>query len=70
MAEDLYGILGVSKGASDADIKRAYRQQARKFHPDVNKDPGAEDTFKKIQKAYGKLFGKTLWWPRALPPRE
>ena len=55
MAEDLYGTLGISKGASDAEIKSAYKKAARKYHPDVNKDAGAEDTFKKIQKAYSIL---------------
>ncbi|NDC83103.1 molecular chaperone DnaJ [bacterium] len=55
MAEDLYAILGVQRGASDSEIKKAYRQLARKYHPDVNKDPGAEDQFKKIQRAYAIL---------------
>ncbi|MAH81139.1 MAG: molecular chaperone DnaJ [Rickettsiales bacterium] len=52
MSEDLYGLLGISKSASDAEIKSAYRKQARKYHPDVNKEPGAEEKFKKLQKAY------------------
>lgn len=55
MAEDLYGLLGVDKGVSDAELKRAYRKLARQYHPDVNKDPGAADKFKKIQKAYDIL---------------
>lgn len=49
---DYYSALGVSKGASKKEIKSAYRQQARKFHPDVNKEPGAEDRFKEISEAY------------------
>jgi molecular chaperone DnaJ len=52
MAEDLYSILNLNKGASDTEIKKAYRQMARKYHPDVNKDSGAEAKFKEIQKAY------------------
>ncbi len=55
MSEDLYGVLGVSKGASAADIKSAYRKVARKYHPDVNKESGAEAKFKNIQKAYSIL---------------
>jgi molecular chaperone DnaJ len=55
MAEDLYKRLDLDKNASEADIKKAYRKLARQYHPDVNKDPGAEDTFKKIQKAYDIL---------------
>ena len=55
MAEDLYGVLGVSKSASDSELKSAYRKLARKYHPDVNKEAGAEDQFKKIQKAYDVL---------------
>ncbi|KAK9829535.1 hypothetical protein WJX72_006369 [[Myrmecia] bisecta] len=52
---DYYDILGVKKGADKKEIKTAYRQKARKFHPDVNKDPGAEDMFKKISNAYEVL---------------
>ena len=52
MSEDLYGLLGITKNATDAEIKSAYRKKARQYHPDVNKEPGAEDTFKKLQKAY------------------
>ena len=55
MSEDLYGVLGVSQGASASEIKSAYRKVARKYHPDVNKEPGAEAKFKNIQKAYSIL---------------
>ena len=55
MARDYYDILGVSRNADQDEIKRAYRRQARKYHPDVNKDPGAEETFKEINKAYEVL---------------
>lgn len=55
MAKDLYSILQVTKNASDAEIKKAYRQLARQYHPDVNKEPGAEEKFKEIQKAYDIL---------------
>ena len=54
--EDYYAILGISKKAKDADIKKAYRRLARKNHPDVNPgDKGAEERFKKIQEAYDVL---------------
>ena len=53
--EDYYRTLGVDRGADAKTIKTAYRQKARKFHPDVNKEPGAEDTFKKISNAYEVL---------------
>lgn len=52
---DLYGVLGLNKGASDEQIKKAYRQLARQYHPDVNKESGAEKKFKEIQKAYAVL---------------
>ena len=54
--EDYYSILGISKKAKDADVKKAYRRLARKNHPDVNPgDNGAEERFKKIQEAYDVL---------------
>ena len=57
MAEkrDYYEVLGVSKNATPDEIKKAYRKLAMKYHPDVNKDPGAEDKFKEINEAYEVL---------------
>ena len=52
---DYYDVLGVARGASDADIKRAYRKLARKYHPDVNKSPDALDKFKEATEAYEVL---------------
>lgn len=52
---DYYEVLGVSRNADKEEIKRAYRRMARKYHPDVNKEPGAEETFKQINKAYEVL---------------
>ena len=52
---DFYQILGVSRDADANTLKRAYRKLARQYHPDVNKDPGAEDKFKEIGKAYEAL---------------
>jgi molecular chaperone DnaJ len=53
--KDLYSVLGVSKDADQAHIKKAFKTLARKFHPDVNKDPGASDRFKEITAAYEVL---------------
>lgn len=55
MAEDYYQLLGVSRSADAKEIQRAYRKLARQYHPDVNKQPGAEDTFKRISEAYHVL---------------
>lgn len=55
MAKDLYEILGVSKDASDSEIKKAFRRRARELHPDVNKAADAEDQFKELNEAYDVL---------------
>lgn len=55
MARDYYGMLGVSKGASDSEIKKAYRRLARELHPDVNPDEGAQARFAEISTAYEVL---------------
>ncbi|KAE8655866.1 Chaperone protein DnaJ [Hibiscus syriacus] len=52
---DYYTVLGVSRNASKSEIKSAYRKLARSYHPDVNKDPGAETKFKEISFAYEVL---------------
>ncbi|TMS34571.1 hypothetical protein L596_002134 [Steinernema carpocapsae] len=55
MGKDYYKILGVAKGATEDEIKKAYRKMALKFHPDKNKDPGAEQKFKECAEAYDVL---------------
>ena len=55
MAGDYYEILGVSRDASKEDVKGAFRRLARKYHPDVNKEDGAEERFKEINRAYEVL---------------
>jgi len=52
---DFYDLLGVSRDVDADTLKRAYRRLARQYHPDINKDPGAEDTFKEIGRAYEVL---------------
>ncbi len=52
---DYYEVLGLSKGASEEEIKKAYRKMAKKYHPDINKEPGAEEKFKEINEAYEVL---------------
>jgi curved DNA-binding protein len=52
---DFYDVLGVGRNASPDELQRAYRKLARTYHPDVNKDPGAEDRFKEVSEAYDVL---------------
>ncbi|KAG5278153.1 hypothetical protein AALO_G00095770 [Alosa alosa] len=55
MGKDYYTVLGIQKGASDDEIKKAYRKQALRYHPDKNKSPDAEEKFKEIAEAYDVL---------------
>ena len=54
-SRNYYDILGVSKNATDAEIKSAFRKLAKQYHPDLNKEPGAEEKFKEIGEAYAVL---------------
>ena len=61
MGRDFYMILGVSRSATEDELKKAYRKLALKYHPDKNQDPGAEEKFKEIAEAYEVLSdGKTI----------
>lgn len=52
---DYYDVLGVQRGASASDLKKAYRRLARQYHPDINKDEGADEKFKEVNEAYEVL---------------
>ncbi len=58
MSKSLYKTLEINEGASESEIKKAYRKLARQYHPDVNKDPSAEEKFKEINSAYEILSDK------------
>ena len=53
--KDYYKTLGIKRDASQSDIKKAYRRLARKYHPDVSKESGAEASFKEVGEAYAVL---------------
>src|SRR3954462_8704159 len=55
MARDSYDVLGVSRAGGPEELQQAFRRLARKNHPDVNHDPGAEERFKEINEAYSVL---------------
>jgi curved DNA-binding protein len=56
--KDYYKILGLARGASDEEIKKAYRKLARKYHPDVSKEPDAKERFQEVSEAYETLKDK------------
>ncbi|TSO26448.1 molecular chaperone DnaJ [Lactobacillus sp. LL6] len=56
--EDYYKVLGVDRNASDQEISKAYRKLAKKYHPDLNHEPGAEEKYKEVNEAYEVLHDK------------
>ncbi len=56
MKRDYYEVLGLSKGATKDEIKSAYRKLAKKYHPDLNKEPDAAEKFEEVQEAYDVLY--------------
>lgn len=60
MPRDFYEVLGVSRDAGPDEVQQAYRRLARQNHPDVNRDPGAEERFKEINEAYSVLSDPEL----------
>ena len=58
MPKDYYKILGIDKNADKNEIKQAYRVLAKKFHPDLNKAPGADSIFIEITEAYEVLINR------------
>lgn len=58
MGKDYYKTLGITKGATDEEIKKAYRKMALRYHPDKNKTIGAEEKFKEVAEAYEVLSDK------------
>lgn len=56
--KDFYEVLGVSKSATDEEIKKAYKKLALKYHPDKNKKLGSKEVFKKVAQAYDCLSNK------------
>ena len=64
MAKDYYNILGVDKGASEDQIKKAYRKKAMQYHPDKNPDNAeAESKFKEAAEAYDTLSSRQVYAP-------
>jgi len=58
LAQDYYKTLGVDRNASDQEISKAYRKLAKKYHPDLNHEPGAEEKYKEVNEAYEVLHDK------------